>query len=158
MLRLAKVGFQLALGLWVGAIVFVSFIVAPAVFRAVPQETAGAVMGQVFPLYYEFTVGAGVVALGSALLIARRVGVARAWRAIVVMLVVMLAATAYAGGVINPKARALRPMLHREPVDPAVRTEFDALHRRAVQLNGLVLLLGLATVVVSAGATRLPGE
>jgi hypothetical protein len=49
-------------------------------------------------------------------------------------------------------------MLHRDPVDPAVRTEFDALHRRAVQLNGIVLLLGLASVVVSASATRLPGE
>jgi uncharacterized protein DUF4149 len=158
MVRLAHVGFQLALGLWVGAIVFVSFVVAPAVFRAVPQETAGAVMGQVFPLYYGFTVGTGVVALGSALLILRRVRRAGAWRAIVVMLAVMLAATAYAGGVVNPHARALRPLLHQEPVDPAVRTEFDALHRRAVQLNGLVLLLGLATVVVSAGVTRPFGE
>lgn len=158
MLTLAKVLFQLALGLWVGAIVFVSFVVAPTVFRTVPSETAGTLMGQIFPLYYEFTVAVGIIALGSALFVLRRVGGTRAWRAVVVMLVVMLAATTYAGAVVNPRARALRPALHREPVDPKIRTEFDALHHRAVQLNGLVLLLGLTTIVVAATNTRLPNE
>jgi uncharacterized membrane protein len=155
---LAKVSFQLALGLWVGAVVFVSFVVAPAVFRAVPNETAGAVMGQIFPLYYGFTVVAGVVALGSALLLLGKTSGAGAWKAIVVMLAVMLAVTTYAAAVVNPRARELRPALHREPVDPGVREEFDRLHRRAVQLNGLVLLLGLVTVAVAATSTRLPGE
>ncbi len=158
MLALAKALFQLALGLWVGAIVFVSFIVAPVVFRTVPNETAGTIMGQIFPLYYALTVAVGVVALGSALLILRRAGASVAWKSVVVMLIVMLAATTYAGAVVNPRARVLRPALHREPVDPKIRTEFDTLHHRAVQLNGLVLLLGLATIVVSAVSTRLPGE
>jgi hypothetical protein len=74
------------------------------------------------------------------------------------MLVVMLSATLYAGGVVSPRAREIRPLLHREPVDPAVRVEFDALHRRAVQLNGLVLLLGLGTLTLAALGSRLPGE
>jgi hypothetical protein len=155
---LAKVLFQLTLGLWVGAIVFVSFVVAPAVFRAVPNQTAGTVMGQIFPLYYGFTIVMGIIALGSALLLRGKTSGARAWKAVVVMLAVMLAATAYAGAVVSPRTRVLRPALHREPVDPRMREEFDALHRRAVQLNGLVLLLGLATVAVAATNTRLPGE
>jgi len=155
-LPLAKILFQLALGLWVGAVVFVSFVVAPAVFQALPNETAGTVMGQIFPVYYGFTVGVGIVALGSALRLRQKA--AGAWKLVVVLLVVMLAATAYAGAVVSPKARALRPVLHQEPVDPAVRAEFDTLHHRAVQLNGLVLLLGLATVAISAPNTRLPGE
>lgn len=158
MLALAKILFQLALGLWVGAIVFVSFVVAPAVFRALPSETAGLVMGQIFPLYYGFTVAVGIVALGSALLLRRKVGGTGAWKVVVAMLVVMVAATTYAGAVVNPKARALRPALHQEPVDLKLRAEFDALHQRAVQLNGLVLILGLTTIAVAAVNTRLPGE
>jgi hypothetical protein len=43
-------------------------------------------------------------------------------------------------------------------VDPAVRAEFDAHPRRAVQLNGLVLLLGLATIASAPRSARLPGE
>jgi hypothetical protein len=158
MLVSAKVLYHLALGLWVGAVVVVSFVVAPAVFRAVPSETAGTVMGQVFPLYYAFTSGAGVVALLSAWWLRGRTNGVGVSTAVVAKLAVMLAATVYAGTVVNPRARALRPALHAEAVDPAVRAEFDALHRRAVQLNGLVLLLGLATVVSVARSSRLPGE
>src|SRR5689334_22307010 len=99
MLAVAKVVFQLAMTLWVGAIVTVSFLVAPAVFRAAPSETAGAVMGQIFPLYYGCTAASGVVALIAAVALARRARGARTWRAIVAMLGVMLAATAYAGAV-----------------------------------------------------------
>jgi uncharacterized membrane protein len=158
MLAAAKALHHLALALWVGAVVVVSFVVAPAVFRALPSETAGAVMGQVFPLYYAFTSGAGVVALVSAWWLRRRTNGIGVSTAVVAMLAVMLAATVYAGTVVSPRARALRPALHVEEVDPAVRAEFDALHRRAVQLNGLVLLLGLATIVSVARAVRLPGE
>jgi hypothetical protein len=143
----------LALGLWVGALVFVSFVVAPAVFGAVPSETAGTVMGAIFPRYYAFTTALGIVALLAAASL-RSAARGSRWTAIVGMMVVMLAATVYAGTVVSPRARALRPALHQEPVDAAVRAEFDALHRRAVQLNGLVLLLGLGTLGVSATAFR----
>jgi hypothetical protein len=154
----AQVVFQLALSLWIGALVTVSFLVAPAVFSAVPSETAGTVMGRIFPLYYGFTVATGVVAVAAASWLWRAGIGARTWRAVVPMLVVMLAATSYAGGVVSPRARELRPALHREPVDPALRIEFDGLHRRAVQLNSVVLVLGLATVIVSAVAVRWPDE
>lgn len=158
MLGVAKVLYQMALALWVGAIVTVSFLVAPAVFRAVPAETAGTVMGQVFPLYYAFTTVAGAVALLAAWWLRRRTNGVGVSTTVVAMLAMMLAATVYAGAVVSPRARVIRPMLHVEPVDPAMRAEFEALHRRAVQLNGLVLLLGLAATVVSARSARLPGE
>ncbi len=154
----AKVVFQVALAAWVGTLLAVSFLVAPAVFRAAPTETAGTIMGAIFPLYYASTGVCGLLALAAAEWLRRRAAGARSWAAIVVMLTVMLAATGYAGAVVSPKARALRPALHTEPVDPVVRATFDALHRRAVQLNGLVLLLGLVTIGVAATSMRLPDE
>lgn len=149
----AVIVLTLALGLWVGALVFVSFVVAPAVFGTVPSETAGTVMGAIFPRYYAFTIAVGIVALLAALPL-RSTARGSGWAAIVGMMIVMLAATAYAGLVVSPRARAIRPALHQEPVDPAVRAEFDGLHRRAVQLNGLVLLLGLGAMSVTATAFR----
>jgi len=155
---LAKVVFQLAVSLWIGALVTVSFLVAPAVFSTIPRESAGTVMGRIFPLYYGFTAATGIAALVAAAWLWRRGIGRRAWRTVVPMLVLMLAATSYAGGVVSPRAGALRAALHHEPVDPVVRAEFDGLHRRAVQLNALVLVLGLATIVVSALAVRWPDE
>jgi hypothetical protein len=155
---IAKVTFWLALGVWIGAVVFVSFVVAPAVFSTVPAETAGLVMGRIFPLYYAFTAACGCVSLAASLVLWRHARGAPAWSGMVLMLIVMLAATTYAGAVVNPRARELRPLLHQPSVDVAVRARFDGLHRRAVQLNGLVLLLGLVTLGVAATSMRLPNE
>jgi hypothetical protein len=74
------------------------------------------------------------------------------------MLVVMLAATTYAGAFVHPRARVLRPLLHDPSAEASVRPEFDRLHRRAVQLNGLVLLLGVAAIATAAASLRLPSE
>ncbi len=68
----------------------------------------------------------------------------------------MLAATLYAGRVVHPRAQALRPRLHEAVVDPEVRQAFDRLHRRAVRLNGGVLVLGIASVCVAATSFTLP--
>ena len=70
------------------------------------------------------------------------------------MVAVMLGATAYAGWVVQPRVQALRPGLHLPVVDPPIQAEFDRLHRRAVQLNAVVLLLGLVAICVAA--VRMP--
>ena len=150
MIAVARCVFWLALAVWIGQIVFFSFVVAPTVFGAVPQETAGQIVGAIFPRYYLLGTIAGVVALVAALGIGRAPTTTSAWTAVVVMLVMMLAATLYAGRVIQPRAQALRPQLHAAVVDPAVRATFDTLHRRAVQLNGGVLLLGIAAICIAA--------
>ena len=39
----------LALVLWIGGIVFFSFIASPSVFKILPREQAGQVVGDIFP-------------------------------------------------------------------------------------------------------------
>ncbi len=155
-MALAKTLFWLALVVWLGEIVFFSFVVAPSVFGAFPKEVAGQVVGAIFPRYYAVGVVAGVIALGAAIVLRGGTSATRGWSAIVAMLVIMIAATLYAGRVVEPRARALRPQLRAEPVDAAVRAEFDRLHRLAVQLNGTVLLLGVVSVCVAAISLELP--
>jgi hypothetical protein len=153
---LAKAAFWLALVVWLGEIVFFSFVVAPSVFGALPQDVAGRVVGAIFPRYYLLGTIAGALALAAALTLRGGTAATRSWSAVVVMLALMLAATLYAGGIVHPRAQALRPRLHDVSVDPAVRVAFDRLHRRAVQLNGAVLVLGIATVCVAAASFELP--
>jgi uncharacterized membrane protein len=152
----AKAFFWLALMVWVGEIVFFSFVVAPTVFGALPQESAGRVVGAIFPRYYALGAVAGTIALVAAIVLRSRTSATLAWTAIAIMLALMLAGTVYAGRVVQPRAQALRPLLLEEPVDPATRAEFDRLHRLAVQLNGGVLLLGVASACVAAASLQLP--
>jgi len=52
-----------ALGMWLGSIVFFSFVAAPALFDELGEERAGDAVNVVFPRYYSFGLGMGAVAL-----------------------------------------------------------------------------------------------
>jgi uncharacterized membrane protein len=151
---LGKSIFLLALMVWVGEIVFFSFVVAPAVFRTLPTQTAGQTVGAIFPIYYAVGYVCGallLLACGGFLL---QQGTRAWWGVVTGLVTVMLAATLYAGIVIQPRASALKPQMHSGPGNTAVRQEFDRLHGRAVQLNSLVLLCGIAACVLTAAKMR----
>ena len=154
-MAIAKVLFWLALIVWLGAIVLFSFVVAPGIFGALPRESAGQVVGALFPRYYALGALAGAVGLGAAVVL-WRAAASPAWVAVSCMLALMLGATLYAGGIVEPRARALRPVLYQANVDPGARAEFDRLHRLAVRLNAAVMLLGVASVCVAASSFELP--
>jgi uncharacterized membrane protein len=143
-----------ALIVWLGEIVFFSFVVAPAIFRTLPTADAGRAVGAVFPLYYRL----GYVC-GGALLLTTLVlmggAVSRAWWGVnAVLAALMLGATLYAGVVIQPHASELRPQIHDPAAPPTAKEEFDRLHRLAVQLNGAVLLCGVVVSIITARALR----
>lgn len=148
MSTLVRIVYLLALIVWLGEVLFLSFVVAPAMFRTFAVEEAGRAVGTLFPIYYKIGYGAGAVMLVTALALRGLAG-GRAWALIAGLVAVMLAATLYAGVVVEPRARALRPELHAASAPP-VKEEFDQLHRRAVQLNAVVLLGGIVVAVISA--------
>jgi len=52
-----------ALGMWLGSIVFFSFVGAPALFDELGEDRAGDAVNVVFPRYYSFGLWMGAVAL-----------------------------------------------------------------------------------------------
>ena len=146
--------YLLALVVWVGEVVFFSFVAAPALFGTFPAADAGRAVGAMFPTYYRLGYAClTLVFLGCVLFVAT--GVARTWWVVgTALAAVALAATLYAGVVVQPRATALRPQLHAPEAPPQVRTEFDRLHRLAVQLNGVALLCGLAISAITAAALK----
>jgi uncharacterized membrane protein len=144
----------IALIVWLGEVVFFSFVVAPAIFSTFPAVEAGRAVGAILPTYYRIGYGCGALLLVTTLLL---LGMAemRTWLGVGALLVAaMLAATVYAGVMIQPRAVELRPQLH-DPAAPAgAKDEFDRLHHLAVTLNGAVLLGGVAVSVITAASLR----
>lgn len=147
-----------ALSTWLGSIVLLSFVVAPAVFGAFPEAQraeAGRLMAQIFPGYYRLGYVCGlllVFASGALWWSAQELG-AR-WGVATVLAAVLLAIVLYAGLSVQPRAHALRPQIHAPGVGPEVKAEFDLLHRRAVQLNAGLLLGTLILAGISAANMR----
>jgi hypothetical protein len=155
-----RFAYLLSLVVWVGGIIFFSFVGAPSTFQAVPVDMAGKVVAKIFPRYYLVGFVAGLVALAAFLGLARASGqwggpkVANA-----LLLTVMLGTGLYAGTVVQRQATAVRQQIgsfeDRSQIRPELRAEFDRLHRLAVILNGVVLALGLVVLFVTATWLRL---
>ena len=154
MIGVVRFLYLLALGLWVGEIVFFSFVVAPAVFGVLGPARAGDVVGAIFPRYYMLGTAAAAAALGCAVLLARRATTSNWWSGAIVCLALGLAANAWAGGVVHPRAQRLRAALTAAGETPSADAAFRRAHRVAVMLNGGALAAGLLGLGFSAAALR----
>ena len=132
--------YVVALGLWVGAAVFFSIVALPVLFTSMEPARAGEIAALLFPYYFRFGAALAVVVLATASVLAVRSG--GGWRAAAAIAAVMFACQAYAAFVVHPRMAAIREV-------PSERPQFDALHRRSVQLNGVVLAGGLVLLVSS---------
>ena len=54
-----------AIAVWIGSIVFQSFVVAPTIFKRLPPESAGVVLRALFPRFFRLGLLCGLVALGA---------------------------------------------------------------------------------------------
>jgi hypothetical protein len=148
----------LALIAWLGAEIFFP-IVAAITFQTLRPDThaAGTIVGHLLRILHVMGLVSGIVALAL-------VAVAPVWkiykpRAVVapmVFLVVMIGLTLYSQfGIIPAMERdriAAGGAINAVDVANSNRMDFEKLHRRSVNVEGAVLLLGLATVVFVAHA------
>jgi uncharacterized membrane protein len=143
-----------AVALWLGAMGFFAFVVAPAAFGTLEREAAGRFVGAVFPRYYAVGLALGLAALAG--LGARWLGGGwRGWDWLSVGLVLlMLALTLYAGAVVLPAAHAAREAMRQAGMDPAAATGFARLHRLAGILNGIVMISGVIVLVIEMARRR----
>ena len=143
-----------AIALWLGAMGFFAFVVAPAAFTTLEREAAGKFVGAVFPRYYTMGLALGLVALAG--LGARWFGAG--WRGLdwlpVGLILLMLALTLYAGAVVLPAAHAAREAMRQAGMDPAAAAGFARLHRLSGILNAVVMVSGVLLLVIELSRRR----
>lgn len=123
-----------ALSLWLGAMGFFSFVVAPTVFQALDGESAGRFLRTVFPRYYLFGAGCSVVLVLAALIAPAAGG----W-----VLAGGVALAALALGSL-----ALVPAINRaRDAGAAGAQRFRRLHGASVALNLVALLVAVGVSI-----------
>ena len=141
----------LSLVVWVGGMIFFSFIAAPSIFKVLPRETAGDVVGDIFPKYWAVGYVCSITALITVIALSVQ-GRAYPW-ARIILLFVMSGLTFYSGLVVGAKARDVKAQI-RTIEDPAqkeaLRLQFKAAHFRSTILNAIILLLGVVVIFLTA--------
>lgn len=134
--------FLLGMTAWLGAILFFSFGVAPIIFKVLEPGQAARFVRALFPRYYAWGATSSAIALAaftSGVLVRPEYRGLSALGQIILLLSGVLISL-YCGNVLTPQINASRD------AGPDQAGRFDRLHRRSVQLNGLMLLAGLVLI------------
>jgi uncharacterized membrane protein len=152
--------YLLALTSWVGSILFLSFGVAPIIFKVLEPEAASKFVRALFPRYYAWGAISAAIAVPAYIAVPLSFPEMRGpWVAVQALLLVIGALLMlYCGNALTPAINEARD------AGPAQDARFKALHRRSVRLNGLALVIGLGLLVAfavrsvptSAGLVELP--
>lgn len=153
MKSLARFMLIFPLGVWVGGIIFFSFIVAPTLFAFLK---AGAAAGQLIRVLladlHWIGLGCGLLALVASF-IAKPLHA----KGLRTLLCVMLVLTAVSVFGIMPQMQRIRDSvggsIEALPPQDAGRSTFDRLHQLSVGLEGIVLLSGIAGLAVLSRET-----
>ncbi|MFQ5598132.1 MAG: DUF4149 domain-containing protein [Nitrospiria bacterium] len=141
----------LSIGIWIGSIVFFTFVAAPKIFKALPRQMAGDVVGRIFPQYYKIGLVCGAISIVTLILMpspVRPVG-----RILVLSMMVLL--TAYAVFRVGPRVRRLKNELKeaKAGVEREMKERaFRRLHGFSMVLNMIVLMVGFVFLFLTASA------
>lgn len=140
--------YLLTLAVWIGSIVFFSFVVAPTVFKTLKPEDAASLIRRIFSQYYLVGCACGAVAMVCVGMLAMRRSFGL-WPAVcsLILIAAMTGTDLWLRQSVMPHMNELRE--RRAAATPPlseVEAEWKALHRLSVQLNGAVLFAGLTLV------------
>ena len=128
-----------------------TFVAAPSVFKVLPREQAGDVVGDIFPKYFTL----GYIYCLLAILTAASVYLKEDYwnKPKLLVLGLMLILTFYDGMVVAPRAHAVRTEMKKaeqEEQKKALWGEFVRLHSQSAAINIIVLGLGVAVIITTA--------
>lgn len=143
----------LAMAILVGKIVFLSFVTAPVLSRTLDADTFAKVVRSLFPQYY----GLGMISAAVGWTTSIALGLLNGFESIA-----LLPATIWLGVLaiehycrtpliaqINELSDQLKAKQAKGLTTPLLQKQRDGLHRLSVQLNSLVLFMGLCLIGLS---------
>lgn len=139
---------RLATALWLGGVALFTFVLTPLIFKNENRDAAGHIVGYLFPGYFRWGLGCGVVALIIIFSLGQKLPRFRVAAALVTL---MLIITAVQTWYVEPKAAALKrqiPSFATTPKDHPLRREFSQLHGVSAAGNLTVFAAGVVLVVL----------
>ncbi|MDY6780456.1 MAG: DUF4149 domain-containing protein [Halobacteria archaeon] len=133
-----------SLGIWLGKMVFFSFVAAPKTFKVLERGRAGDVVNEIFPTYYLVGIVAGVVTFVAGVAL----GALTDYN---LSLGVVLGGAAVGAGIDVYARQVLIPRIkgNDSSRDDGDEDAFEQYHGLSVKLNAVALIVVSASLVAS---------
>lgn len=138
--------YRLAISFWVGGAALFTFVLTPIIFKVNDRDTAGKIVGSLFPGYFKWGLACGIAALATLLLIR-----GKNFTPALLVLLLMLSLTAFQAFSIEPRAAAIKreiPSFVTTPKEHPKRQEFSRLHAISAVCNLTVIGAGVILIVL----------
>ena len=141
--------YRLALALWVGGMSVFTFVVTPVIFRTQTRDSAGKIVGALFPVYFRFCLVVTAAALVARAASGRAFTGARQLAG-TFLVVFCLAIVSYHTFGVAPRMAEVRETIvsmETTPEENPARREFSRLHGLSMTLNLVVIVLGVVLIL-----------
>jgi hypothetical protein len=141
--------YGIVLSLWVGGTSLFTFVLTPVIFGSYPRDTAGEIVGRLFPAYFLFTLAVSAAGMVLFLLSFQRSGALR-YRISLALVSLAVVVSLYVNFRLYPEVIKAKQEVHSfetAPDDPA-KVRFRRLHAQSAVLNLLIIADGLALLVM----------
>ncbi len=141
-----------SLGVWLGSILFFSFVVTQGAFAVLPtKDLAGALVGYTLTRLHLIGIIAGCVYLLATAALEKSIGALASPAALLVFLMIVCTLFSQYGVIARMDVlRAQMGSVEAAAADNPLRVAFDRLHQYSVWLESVVLFSGLAALVFTA--------
>ncbi len=145
-MKYAEILYRLAIALWVGGSSLFTFVLTPLLFKTETRDTAGRIVGTLFPGYFRWGLACGGIALICRIFLkGGKMELATG------ILLLMLAATSFQAFYIEPKAAEIKRQIvsfETTPKDDPFRKQFSKLHGVSAVCNLAVVAGGVVLVIL----------
>jgi len=141
--------YRLALALWVGGMSVFTFVVTPVIFRTQTRDSAGKIVGALFPVYFRFCLVVTAAALVARAASGRAFTGARQLAG-TFLIVFCLAIVSYHTFGVAPRMAEVRETIvsmETTPEENPARREFSRLHGLSMTLNLVVIVFGVVLIL-----------
>lgn len=144
--RLGRTVWRLGSAIWLGSIVFFSFVVAPQIFYEISMPQSGRLITHLFPPFYAIGLWGGGLAMIGAFLVAWFLRARQGW---------IVFSFSGAAWILMVYANAL--LVRMQHLNPASGV-FHALHHESIVINGIIMLCLIIGIVFDAWNVGLGGK
>jgi hypothetical protein len=152
-MKIGTILYNLILALWVGGIFIVTFLVTPIIFQSFGRDTAGEIVGKLFPYYFPYNLILSVLALTIFLLFIGIRGRIRNKIAVILLTAAVLI-NLFITFKLYPDIQSVKQQIasfETQTDETPMRKEFRTMHGISAILNIVLLIDG--TILLILGNT-----
>jgi hypothetical protein len=150
-MKIGSIIYNFILTLWVGGIFIFTFLVTPIIFQSFGRNTAGEIIGKLFPYYFPYNLIISILALVVFLLFIGIRGKAEN-KIMIILLAAAVLINLFITFKLYPDIRSVKQQIASFEIktdESPMRNQFGKMHRTSAILNILLLIDGTALLILS---------